>query len=261
MDNLTVVLVGVLAMLIMAMGIIAFVILYKRRVIENQLEIERINNQVEQDMLKATLLSEETERKRIAAELHDDIGATLASVKLYLYHIKADGAQEERLKSAKDLLDQTIQNVRNISHKLQPTILDQLGLEKALSSYANIWNQSGGVRVNYQPCAAAVVLPKGADLQLYRTIQELVTNIIRHGQAQHIDISMEEQTGSYLLRMLHDGSGMDQASYMSNLRKEGSTGLKNIQNRLRILQADIQHNICLKDKKSEILVKIPRKMP
>lgn|SRR5690606_3362898 len=248
-------------MLVMAMGVVAFSILYKRRVIQNQLEIERINNQVEQDLLKASLRSEESERKRIAAELHDDIGASLSTVKLYLYNIKSSEAEQERLHTAKQLLDQTIQKVRNISHKLQPTILDHLGLEKALASYANIWNQSGGIKVEFSPAAVPFQLStSGADLQLYRMTQELVTNMIRHGLAHQILIDLTTTKDELHLSIRHDGNGMSQETYLNNLSKEGSTGLKNIQNRLIVLKGHIQHTANICENFSEVLVKVPQKL-
>ena len=260
MDIFTLVLVAVLAMLAMAMGVVSFSVLYKRRVVQNQLEIERLNHQAEQDTLKASLRSEESERKRIAAELHDDIGASLSAVKLYLYNVDTDAAQQERLQTAKQLLDQTIQKVRNISHKLQPTILDHLGLEKALVSYAHIWNQSGGVKVEFNPPVQPLkLLPAGSDLQLYRMIQELLTNIIRHGLANNIYVALNKVGDEVQLCIRHDGKGMDQETYLNNLQKEGSTGLKNIQNRLVVLRAEIQHTINGENNFSEVLVKVPQK--
>lgn len=251
---------GVSAMLIMAMGIIAFVILYKRRVVQNLLDIERINHQKEQDLLKASLRSEELERKRIATELHDDIGATLASVKLFLFHIKTQEEQEERMQSVRSLLDQTIQKIRNISHKLQPTILDQLGLEKALSSYAHIWNQSGGVQVSYEACPEEILLQQeGDDLHIYRMVQELVTNMIGHGRANKIKIALSATPDHYLLCVAHNGTGMRQEDYEQNLNKVGSTGLKNIQNRLRLLQGEIHHFKDDTGEKNEVLLRIPKK--
>src|SRR3954464_4308784 len=103
------------AMLTLALGIIFFVILYQRRVISHQIELKKINDQKELELIRASIQSEEEERMRIASELHDDVNATLASVRLYLYKEKDVQYDEQIINLSKQLLDESIEKIRNIS--------------------------------------------------------------------------------------------------------------------------------------------------
>lgn len=219
----------------MAIAIILFVLLYQRKVIQSQFEIEKINRHRQQELLNASIKSEEAERRRIASELHDDIGASLSAIKLHLYP-----ALPDENKNIISQLDETIQKVRNISHRLQPAILERLGLEKALQAFARSWSPDV-IHITAQSKGAAVGLGQEAQLGIYRIVQELVANIVKHGNAKRILIeSLHDDTGlSVTLR--HDGLGLSQEEFETLVYKEGATGLKNITNRLRLLGAEIAH--------------------
>jgi two-component system, NarL family, sensor kinase len=140
MNLSSMIVIGICAMLILAIGIIFFVILYQRRVIAHQQELKKINAEKELELVQASIRSEEGERNRIAAELHDDVAATLSSARLFMYKNKDADFDEERINQSKKLLDESIKKIRDISHKLQPSHLQHLGLQLSLQSLLETLN-------------------------------------------------------------------------------------------------------------------------
>lgn len=251
MNTVTIVILGVSAMLIMALGIIMFVILYQRRVIQSQVEIERINQQKQQEMLNASIQSEEQERMRIAAELHDDIAPTLASVKLYLSAALSGGEHKEQadlILQSKALLDDSLGKIRDIAHKLQPSTLYYLGLQVSLQAFAEMIHNSGGIAITYNSTGTLPRFHENIELSLYRITQELVNNIIKHAHATSIAIETLKEQEAVALKITHNGTGITQQMYDELIYKKGAIGLKNIVTRLKSIYATIhfeQVSVCL----------------
>ena len=230
---------GTLALLVLAAGIIFFVILYQRRVIEHQIQLKNINEQKELELIQASIRSEEEERQRIASELHDDVVATLSSARLFLY--KNPGAQynDAIINQSKALLDESIAKIRDISHKLQPLSLQHLGLEASLQSLAETINKSGVISVQFRCDFKLNKISDHAELAAYRICQELINNIFKHSGATQIMLEAENEDKSIIIRLKHNGTGLSQETFEEQIFKKGSTGLKNIVNRIKSVNAEI----------------------
>jgi len=226
-------------MLLMAMGVIVFVVLYQRRVIRSQIEIREMQEQKQQELLNASIQSEEQERMRIAAELHDDIAPTLASIKLYLSSALQQNGEQELLLQSKVLLDTSLQKIRNIAHKLQPSTLYYLGLEVSLQALADMLNNSASIRAGYTGHTPLPRFAEHTELSLYRIAQELTNNIIKHAHPRNLDIKAHVQQDSVYLTLSHDGTGITQQLYQELIYKKGAIGLKNIVTRLKSIDAVI----------------------
>lgn len=239
MDSL--IITAIAAMLLMSVGIIFFIILYQRRVIHHQLELKRIATEKELELIQASIQSEENERMRIASELHDDVGATLASARLFLYKEKDNPYEEQIINQSKELLDESISKIRNISHKLQPAMLQHLGLEMALHSFVETISRSGKITVKF---VSHNMLPRTHDnveLAIYRISQELITNILKHANASHIILETDVYNQQLLITYTHNGQGLTQEAYEELIYKKGATGLKNILFRIKSVNAVIQY--------------------
>jgi two-component system, NarL family, sensor kinase len=226
-------------MLFLAIGIIVFVILYQRRVINHQHQLKDFNRKKQEELMQASIRSEEEERMRIATELHDDVGATLSSIRLMLYQAARNPGDGATINLAKDLLDESIQKVRNLSHQLQPGTLQYLGLIKSLQSLAEILTRTGQITVNWKPGDAWPALEPSTELALYRIVQELLNNITKHSGAGRVAISTAQQDGRASIYIRHDGLGLNEATYQEMLYKKGAIGLKNIESRLKSAGATI----------------------
>ncbi len=226
-------LICILAMCLLAAGIILFVVLYKRNAIRNHLQLKKINEEKEQELREASIRAGEEERTRIASELHDDIGATLASIRLFLHGAGGEGAESPAFSQSKELLDETISKVRNISHSLHPATLHHLGLQGALRSFFGVIDKTGAVAVT---CHIDTALPRTAEkteLSLYRMVQELTNNILKHAHPAQLGFIAKAQHGEIKMRIAHNGTGITNKDFNELVYKKDAIGLKNIVNRIR----------------------------
>ncbi len=228
-------------MLLLAIGIILFVIMYQRRVIRHQIQMREFNRQKQLELLQASIRSEEEERMRIASELHDDVGVTLSSIRLFLTQAARNPGNSGLISQSKDLLDESIQKIRNLSHQLQPGSLQYLGLTKSLQSLAETITRSGSIRMEVVAEGDAWPEPEPQTaLALYRIIQELVNNIVKHAGASWIQVITHQHKGRYCISVAHDGKGLSAADYEEQLYKKGAIGLKNIEHRLKSANLTLQ---------------------
>lgn len=227
-------------MLLMVFAIIFFVVIHQRKVITYQLELKKITEDQQNKLTLAAIESEEAERKRISAELHDEVGALLSAIKLYLHQIQPDHlnneAKIEVLNQSKRLLDETVKTVRNISSNLQPIIIADFGLESTIQHFCNKINQSDALTVSLTVQEALVRLPPEKDLAIFRIVQELTNNILKHAHPTGIHYSLVQKMDSIEIYIEYDGNGMNQEEYEKKLYQVQGLGLKNIQNRLNVLK-------------------------
>lgn len=230
--------IGIVVMLLLAISIIFFVVLYQRRVITHQLELKNINTQKELELIQAAIKSEEDERLRIASELHDDVNATLASARLFLYKHKDALFDENSINQSKELVDESIAKIRDISHKLQPVTL-QLGLYVSLRAMIEKLNRSGKIAATYEASDTLPRMPDNVELAAYRIAQELIVNMIKHANVTQIHGDVRADAKEVTIRFEHDGIGMTQDVYEEQIYKRGATGLKNIVNRSKAINASL----------------------
>lgn len=228
-------------MLLLALGVILFVVMYQRKVIHHQLELEKINTQQQRKLIHASIQGEEEERTRIASELHDDVGADLSSVKLFLNRASKE-TPGKYVEQSKQLLDISIQKLRNISYKLQPTTLFHLGLEQSIQNTADVINKSDSLQMDYIIKSKQTKLDKQALLYTYRILQELLNNLMKHAHANEVCVTTEQKTNCFSLLLEHDGQGLTQTDYEKKIYQIGSLGLKNIENRVKAINGSITYN-------------------
>jgi signal transduction histidine kinase len=228
----------IFAMLIMSIGIILFVVLYQRKVIKHQHDLEVIRVKNELDLLKATIKGEEEERSRIAGELHDDVGSCLAAISLSLHRVITTNTDERLIIETGLLIDGVLDKIRMISHKLQPNALFAIGLVPALQNYFDSINNLGGINILFKFELSRNQMTGLNELHLYRIVQELVTNINKYAQASKIEVIFRNELFVEIL-LTHDGMGLENDNYSRLLLKPNGIGLKNVESRIRLLQGSI----------------------
>jgi len=226
-------------MLVLAMGIIFFVMLYQRGVIAHQMELKKINEQKERELIQACIQSEERERMRIASELHDDVGATLSAARLFLYKARDAVYDEEQIKQSKQLLDESINKVRNMSHNLQPIYLQHIGLQASIKSTIKTINKLNTIEAKHIVNNNLPRLGEQTELSAYRITQELLANVMKHTSAKSIMVETGMVQDEIIISFTHDGTGMTQETYEQQIYKEGAIGLKNIVSRLKSINGQL----------------------
>jgi len=139
---------GTAGMLVLVVAIVLFVIVYQKRILQSQLEKQQLEANFQQKMLEAALESQENERRRIAADLHDSVGAMLATVKLGMGNMLRSGKTEDQ-DFTRSVLDETISSVRKISRDLMPSTLEHYGLSAALREFCERLQQSSDITFSF----------------------------------------------------------------------------------------------------------------
>ena len=233
---------GTIGMLALTIGLIVFIIFHQRKVIRYQMKLQKMEQDQQKLLLNASIRLQEEERQRIAADLHDDAGPLLATARLYLNEnlVNLDKTtQLQSISNAKQIIDDTIQLIRNISHSLMPPTLKNFGLESAVNDLFQKISGSGSMNASSRFHDYRERLQAENELIIFRVIQELVNNILKHSNASFIHLTQNTSGNKFFIRLHHDGRGITQNDFNKLNKSNVGLGLKNIQSRLKVLHGKI----------------------
>jgi two-component system, NarL family, sensor histidine kinase UhpB len=182
---------------------------------------------------RRVLAGQEAERRRIAQELHDEIGQSLTAVLLQLKQALAGDPEEmrERIEDAQDAARSSLDEVRRIAQSLRPGVLDDLGLVSALTAYAASFERRTAIHVTRRFEPGLPVLTKEAELAVYRIAQESLTNAARHSGAAQVELTLGRSPAGVVLRIADDGNGLN------GVRPDGG-GVRGMRERAILVGAD-----------------------
>ena len=252
---------GTLGMLFMAVMLVSIVVFHQRKVIRFNKKIQKMEEERQQMLLRASIQFQEEERQRIAADLHDDAGPLLATARLYLNENlihQEPAVQLQAIFSAKQIIDDSIQLIRNISHSLMPPTLKNFGLEAAIKDLFEKINGSGVINASARFHDNRQRLNDEQELLIFRILQELVTNIIKHSSAGFIHLTQNAQENIVYFRIHHDGKGILQKDFEKMEHDSTGLGLKNIQSRIRVLKGKIFFEIDNTHTYYKVTIEVPR---
>ncbi|HUR12000.1 MAG TPA: ATP-binding protein [Flavitalea sp.] len=252
---------GTIGMLALTIGLIIFIIFHQRKVIRYQGTLQKMEHEQQKMLLNASIRFQEEERQRIAADLHDDAGPLLATARLYLNEnmVNLDkGTQLQSIYNAKQIIDDTIQLIRNISHSLMPPTLKNFGLESAVNDLFQKISGSGSMNASCRFHDYRERLHPDQELIIFRVIQELINNILKHSNASFIHLTQNLSGNKLFIRMHHDGRGLTQADFEKLNKSTGGLGLKNIQSRLKLLHGRIFFEKDLSQTYYKVTIEVPK---
>ncbi len=199
----------------------------------------RINSikQRQLDRVQVMIRSQEEERKRVARDLHDDFGARLSTLKLYMQAARkqqpGNDHRNDLLQQSSDMIDDTITSLRNILLNLSPKTLEENGLRDMLREMADHVNSSGMLQCEVDTAAFPASLRPSTAYALYRICQELVNNTLKYAQAKHIYIALVQRTDLLLFLYEDDGIGFDPE------RVKRGYGITNIETHVQALKGNL----------------------
>jgi signal transduction histidine kinase len=192
----------------------------------------------QEDFSRRLIDFQERERKRIAAELHDSLGQSLAIIKnRALVGLNTPGDQARSTEQFNRITEQAavaINEVKDISYNLRPYLLDRLGLSKALDSMLNKVAESSGVRFYTDIDQLDGLFSKDEEIGLYRIVQESVNNIVKHGQATEAMVVIKNEDGEVAVTIQDNGRGFS-PEHLEGASSRSGFGLIGIAERARIL--------------------------
>src|SRR5258708_30487642 len=260
----TVLFLGTLGRLILTTGLVLFIIFHQRKVIRYQNKLQQMEQEQQKILLNASIKLQEEERQRLAADLHDDAGPLLATVRLYLNENLVNQDKATQLQSifqARQIIDDTIQLVRNISHSLMPPTLKNFGLESAINDLFQKISGSGTMNASSRFHDYRERLKPEKELVVFRIVQELVNNILKHSNSSFIHLTQNEHGEKFYLRIHHDGRGIVQSDFEKLNKSNIGLGLKNISSRLLMVHGNINLQKDISQTYYEITLELPKDDP
>ncbi len=209
----------------------------KDKIIARQ-KIQQLEEERKLLAAQAVLVGQENERKRIAQELHDGIGVLLSTASMHFSNVQENSADEKSvklLKKANQLLKRAGGEVRKISHNMMPGVLSKFGLQEALEDLFENVEDGGEIVVDYVVDHKAERMEENMEIMLYRIVQEMLNNTLKHAQATKIVFSLNKETEKLIIRYFDNGKGFDQ----KEIKLEKSLGLSGIRSRVDFLKGSM----------------------
>jgi two-component system sensor histidine kinase UhpB len=207
------------------------------------LDVLQEHRELLQKMSEQVLAAQEDERKRIARELHDETAQALTTLLIRLKILeKSRTAADMRgqIDELRELTAQTLEAVRMLAVELRPATLDDLGLLAALEAYTETYRARKVIHVTFSTEGFADRdgrLPPEVELVLYRVVQEALTNVAKHAEAEDVDVQLERQPDEVVASITDDGRGFDVEEMMRS--RERGLGLFGMQERLALVRGQL----------------------
>jgi len=256
---ISLVVVGIGAMLILLIGFLLSFNLSQRRKFRYRQEMMHLREQQQNQLIEAAIRGEEAEKKRVAEELHDDVGAVLSATKLFMFNINTamlDEAGKTAHEKCIDLLTESVTKVRTISHNLHGGMLQNLGLNEAIRSFVKKITQGSSITSAVELEESYDSLGTDKDIHVYRLIQELCNNMLKHSKPAYININSTLQNQQVSFQIIHDGKGLSQQQFEALRYSANGLGLKNIQNRVVLIGGEIKFETNPTENKTTIKVPV-----
>lgn len=232
---------------------------YNRRIAAQEAELQnrRIREMEQEQKLLAAgamLDGQEEERKRIAKDLHDGLGGLLSTIKLHFNAVQEQVRQLEALQAyqrAGEMIDSACEEVRRISHNMMPGALAKLGLVAAVEDLVEDLRQTSKLDISIQTQHWASRLDEAREAMLFRIVQELLYNAVKHAEASSIAVQLVHSGQRVTLTVEDNGKGFD----LKQAKLTGGLGLKSIASRVHYLGGSVQFN-SVAGKGTSVIVKV-----
>ncbi len=228
-----------LAVVLMSIILISFFYFSRKKIIEKELEKRDLEIAYQKELLNSVIITQEDERKRIAQDLHDDISSKLNIVSLNSQLLKtANLSVNEILEISDNIINLTkkaLDNSRRIAHDLLPPVFEKFGLDAGIKELCLEISTTKSIKIDYQNKTIFDFNENDKHLHVFRILQELINNSIRHGNSKNISIIMSETDKSKTCKYNDDGIGFD----YKNQESKG-LGMKNIASRIAFLNGKLK---------------------
>jgi len=211
-----------------------------------QRELERQRASQKLQLLSHRLVEvQESERRHIARELHDEIGQSLTAAEINLQaalQLPGNEALERRLEDSIQAVERVLEQVHDLSLSLRPSMLDDLGLEPALRSYTQRQAELTGMQAEFHAAHLDSRLDSMIETECFRVAQEALTNVVRHAQAKAVTVALSRKNGHLHLSVRDNGIGFDVSTLREEAVRGASLGLLSMEERASLAGGGIQFN-------------------
>lgn len=213
---------------------------YRQKQKIQEQRISELETEKQLTAAEAVLKGEERERSRLAKDLHDGLGGMLSGIKYAFQTMKGNlimtPENHQAFERSMDMLDSSIQEMRRVAHNMMPEALVKFGLNTALKDFCNDINQSGALKITYQSSGLEnAAIDETTAITIYRIVQELVNNTIKHAGASSAIVQLEQHAENITLTVEDNGKGFD----TEILQQSKGIGWSNIRSRIEFLKGNI----------------------
>ncbi len=242
---------------IFLLSLLTFYLIYNRYKLRQERRLQEELLKEEEKRTRAMLETEENERQRLARELHDGVGQLLTASRLMLNPLYTNAQTPEenkqQIKQTIDILDDSILEIRNISHNMVPDILQKYGLEKAIRHFTDRIRQMRKIDIQVESHELDESKLDGtSQLMLYRIVQEAVNNALKYAEAGRIHIQLTADENELSVMIEDNGKGFD----VNQIKEKGGIGMRNLQLRTEYLKGHLSIDSSPKSG-TTIIVEIP----
>ncbi|MDP9048050.1 MAG: histidine kinase [Bacteroidota bacterium] len=245
---------------IIAVGVVLLYAHFQKNLYRQELDKAALKAVQHEELLRNSIFVQEEERKRIASDLHDELGAVISIIRMNLVLIQQKFKKKEKIstdlissvESLISLSESGISSVRSISHELMPPQLESFGLVKTLEYFTEKLNTSGKINICLSVNNELPPLQWPVTLGLYRIIMELINNTIKHAGAKKINMEFDYNGNDLSFHFKDDGRGMDSTS-----EDKTGMGFKNIEARTMALRGKIEYGNNGNNAGFKALIKVP----
>jgi len=231
---------GVAILSILVVFIIIFISLYQKRYYNNLKEKQEMYSNFQQELLKTRLEIQEETFRNISQEIHDNIGQALSLVKLNLNTVDPHNASLviDKLSESKSLLTKTIQDLRDLARSLNTDFISQISLPVAIEQLLQIVERTGQYKISFTADGTFFKNNAQKELVVYRIVQELLNNIVKHAEADCIKLEMHYLSDKLAITVEDNGRGFDIQAARSSENNNG-LGLRNMVTRMNMISGSI----------------------
>jgi signal transduction histidine kinase len=217
--------------------LLLLVFVFLRRQRKNKEEKEEMRNRFERTLLKTQLEIQEQAFSYISQEIHDNIGQVLSLVRLNLNTFIEQPITEDKINGTDELLGKAIKDLRDLSHNLQNNRLHHIGIIESIRQLLNAIQKTGRITTSFYTPDNFHILDNNTDIILYRMVQEIINNIIKHAAATRIDVKVDSTGPDNTITISDNGVGFDTGLLQ---QERPGIGLQNIINRAKMINTIVQ---------------------
>jgi two-component system, NarL family, sensor kinase len=227
------------AVIILIVSILSYRAYRQKQKLQQQ-RIVQLEKEKHLTATEAVLKGEEQERTRLARDLHDGLGGMLSGIKYSFQNMKGNlvmtPENHQAFERSMDMLDSSIKEMRRVAHNMMPEALVQFGLDIALKDLCHDINKSGALQINYQSIGLEnAVIDQTTAITIYRIVQELINNAMKHSGAKSAIVQVSRTTGIISITVEDDGDGFN----TERLSQQVGMGWSNIQSRINYLKGKV----------------------
>jgi two-component system NarL family sensor kinase len=241
----------VVSLVVVISGLIVLGYLWRNRMkLKQKVEIESTKAALRESQLQAVISSQEEERKRFAADLHDGMGQLISAVKL---NLSKESVEKKSVDQAVEVLNEMNTEIRNIAFNLMPQVLIKGGLIEALQELAARINRSGKVLVSVSSFDLPDEMPSDRKVALYRVCQEWLTNVLKYSKGSAVSLQLVQHADELVITMEDNGEGFDP----QRLSQSQGNGWRNIHSRLTLVHGQIEIDSQIGRKGTTVVISVP----